>query len=166
MSSTSSGFDSVARRPFSITAGLGPSAVSAATGSEPSLATPRQAPDTAPSESRGPPVPAAPVARQVVQALADAGAEDLDPDRWVREDAGDLSAGERRRVAIARALLRARAGAVDLLLLDEPTAGLDADREDQVLRAVRGLGVATLVVAHHRGVLDAVDRVVDLGAAR
>lgn len=103
---------------------------------------------------------------QVVQALADAGAEDLDPDRWVREDAGDLSAGERRRVAIARALLRVRAGAVDLLLLDEPTAGLDADREDQVLRAVRGLGVATLVVAHHRRVLDAVDRVVDLGAAR
>lgn len=103
---------------------------------------------------------------QVVAALADAGAEDLDPDRLVREDAGDLSAGERRRVAIARALLRVRTGHVDLLLLDEPTAGLDADREDRVLQTVRQLGVTTLVVAHHPRVLDAADRVVHLGAGR
>ncbi len=103
---------------------------------------------------------------QVLQALADAGAEDLDPDRLVREDAGDLSAGERRRVAIARALLRVRSGGVDLLLLDEPTAGLDAEREDRVLQAVRDLGVTTLVVAHHPRVLAAVDRVVRLGASR
>ena len=103
---------------------------------------------------------------EVLAALGDAGAEDLDPDRVVREDAGDLSAGERRRVAIARALLRVRAGGVDLLLLDEPTAGLDAEREDRVLRAVRELGVTTLVVAHHPRVLDAVDRVVRLEAAR
>lgn len=103
---------------------------------------------------------------QVVAALTDAGAGDLDPDRVVREDAGDLSAGERRRVAIARALLRVRSGHVDLLLLDEPTAGLDADREDRVLQTVRDLGVTTLVVAHHPRVLDAVDRVVHLGAGR
>ncbi|GAA1732296.1 thiol reductant ABC exporter subunit CydD [Aeromicrobium alkaliterrae] len=99
----------------------------------------------------------------VVQALADAGAEDLDPDRVVREDAGDLSAGERRRVAIARALLRVRAGGVDLLLLDEPTAGLDAAREQRVIETVRGLGVTTLVVAHHPAVLHAADRVLELG---
>lgn len=103
---------------------------------------------------------------QVVAALADAGAEDLDPDRVVREDAGDLSAGERRRVAIARALLRVRQGDVDLLLLDEPTAGLDAEREDRVMQAVRDLGVTTLVVAHHARVLEAADRVVRLGDTR
>lgn len=102
----------------------------------------------------------------VLQALADAGASDLDPYRRVREDAGDLSAGERRRVAIARALLRVRAGGIDLLLLDEPTAGLDAEREDRVLRAVRALGVTTLVVAHHPRVLEAADRVVTLRPPR
>ncbi|WP_229053706.1 thiol reductant ABC exporter subunit CydD [Aeromicrobium sp. Leaf350] len=102
----------------------------------------------------------------VVRALADAGAADLDPDRVVREDAADLSAGERRRVAIARALLRARSGGIDLLLLDEPTAGLDADRERHVLATIRELGVTTLVVAHHPVVLRSADRVVELEPVR
>lgn len=59
----------------------------------------------------------------------------------------ELSGGEAQRVAIARAL------AVDppLLLLDEPTASLDADRRTELrdlLRVLTGEG-RTLVVATH-----------------
>lgn len=93
-------------------------------------------------------------------ALAAAGAAELDPGRVVREGGADLSAGERRRVAVARAVLRCRTRPVDLLLLDEPTAGLDAAREAAVLEVLRDLGPAVVVVAHHRRAIEAADRVV------
>jgi ABC-type polar amino acid transport system ATPase subunit len=59
----------------------------------------------------------------------------------------ELSGGEAQRVAIARAL------AVDppLLLMDEPTASLDADRRVDLARILRTLVAAgqTMVVASH-----------------
>jgi ATP-binding cassette subfamily C protein CydD len=98
----------------------------------------------------------------VARALRDAGAGDLRPDRVLGEDGRDVSAGERRRLGIARAVLRVRHGGAQLVLLDEPTAGLDRSREDDVLAMLRGLGATVLVVSHHRSTLDAADRVVDL----
>lgn len=85
---------------------------------------------------------------QVRRALRDAGAEDISPDRLIDEAGRSLSAGERRRLGIARALLRVRTGTTDLLLLDEPTAGLDDARESAVLGVLCGLDVTVLVVSH------------------
>ena len=96
----------------------------------------------------------------IARALADAGAADLSPGRRISESADDISAGERRRIAIARALLRVRTGGARLVLLDEPTAGLDATRETTILTSLRALEVTVVVVAHRPETIAAADRVV------
>jgi len=99
----------------------------------------------------------------VREALDLVGAGSLSLDHWIGDDAEGVSAGERRRIAVARALLRVTLGRTRLLVLDEPTAGLDADTEAALLGTLRGLGVATLVVSHRPAVLAAADRVVRIG---
>jgi len=56
----------------------------------------------------------------------------------------DLSGGERRRLALARLL----AGHPDCFVLDEPTAGLDRDAVQVVLRALDDARAAVLVATH------------------
>lgn len=96
-------------------------------------------------------------------ALDDAGAHMLSLDREVREGGTNLSAGELRRVGMARALLRVRHGGAHLMILDEPTAGLDRDTEERVLSSVRQSGVTILLVAHRRAAINLADRIVSVG---
>jgi ATP-binding cassette subfamily C protein CydD len=73
-----------------------------------------------------------------------------------------LSLGQRQRLGLAR-VLGSRA---PVLLLDEPTAHLDADLEARVLHAVveRARAGATVVVVGHREPVTAIaDRVVHVG---
>lgn len=93
----------------------------------------------------------------VEAALRDAGV-DLAPARIIGESGDDISAGELRRLAVARAVLRVRRGEAHLVLLDEPTAGLDADREALVLDTLRDLDVTVIVVAHRPETIAASDR--------
>jgi ATP-binding cassette, subfamily C, bacterial CydCD len=82
-------------------------------------------------------------------------------DTVLGERGAGLSAGERQRVALARAFLRD----APLLLLDEPTANLDGQTEQQVLEAVQRLstGRTVILVAHRPALLSMADRVVGLG---
>jgi ABC-type multidrug transport system fused ATPase/permease subunit len=83
---------------------------------------------------------------------------------WIGEQGLRLSGGQRQRLAIARAILRD----APLLLLDEPTANLDALTERQVMRALRTLmaGRATLVVTHRLSGLEAADEILVLRQGR
>ncbi|MCW3159051.1 thiol reductant ABC exporter subunit CydD [Micropruina sonneratiae] len=94
-----------------------------------------------------------------------AGGSSLDPRREVGDDGEGLSAGERRRVAVARAALRVRSGRADLLVLDEPTAGLDGATEASVLDALSGLGATVLAVSHRPAVIARADRLIPLSPA-
>jgi ATP-binding cassette subfamily C protein CydD len=75
-----------------------------------------------------------------------------------------LSSGERQRLALARAFLRRAAGA-PVVLLDEPTAHLDAATADGVRAAAARLldGALGVVVAHDAGWEALADDVVALG---
>ncbi len=72
-----------------------------------------------------------------------------------------LSVGQRQRLALTRALVEAR----PLLILDEPTAHLDAISEDQivkVLRHFRSQDTTILVIAHRGAVLGIADHVISV----
>ncbi|MBC1397101.1 ABC transporter ATP-binding protein [Listeria welshimeri] len=71
-----------------------------------------------------------------------------------------LSGGEKQRVAIARALMNNP----DIILADEPTASLDANRGHKVVQMiadeVKRKNKAAIMVTHDERVLDLVDRVI------
>jgi ATP-binding cassette subfamily C protein CydCD len=91
---------------------------------------------------------------------ADAARVDLALDGPVGERGAGLSTGQQRRVALARALVTDR----PLLLLDEPTEGVDADTQTALLAALPAAlaGRSAVVVSHRPEVLAACDRVVAL----
>jgi ATP-binding cassette subfamily C protein CydC len=79
-------------------------------------------------------------------------------DTEVGEGGSAVSGGEARRIALARALLKD----VPLLLLDEPTEGLDASTERDVVARLAGriAGRTVLLVTHRPACLSLADRVV------
>ena len=68
---------------------------------------------------------------------------------------GSLSGGQRQRIAIARAVIRD----TPILILDEPTVGLDAASEQSVIEALDKLmkGRTSVVIAHHLGTIRQAD---------
>ena len=78
--------------------------------------------------------------------------------------AGYLSFGQTRRLALARLWAEPAA----LILLDEPTVGLDAEAQAHLEKALAGLTAAgaTLVIAAHGGTDAAAAVTVDLDEAR
>ncbi len=95
---------------------------------------------------------------QVWMCLAQAGVADefsadaAGLDRMINVDGSGISVGQAQRLALARAMIREPR----ILILDEPTAALDAKSESAVVealqRAARG-GAIVLVVAHRQAML-------------
>jgi ATP-binding cassette subfamily B protein len=107
---------------------------------------------------------------EVAAAAAAAGLQEFVPglpdgyDTVVGERGATLSGGQRQRVAIARALVRRS----PILVLDEPTTGLDSTTQRAVFDALRRLmaGTTTLLVTHHLPLVRDADEIVVLEHGR
>lgn len=85
-------------------------------------------------------------------------------DTPLQEQGGNLSVGQAQRIALARTL----AEPVQLLILDEPTASLDALSEQLVLDTLNAIPAdcAVITVTHRLEQIDSMDRVLMLDAGR
>ncbi|MEV4138818.1 thiol reductant ABC exporter subunit CydD [Dactylosporangium sp. NPDC049742] len=77
------------------------------------------------------------------------------------DDGAGLSAGQRQRIALARVFLRD----APLVLLDEPTANLDAATEAGILAAIRAhaTGRTVIMTAHRPALIALADRAIRVG---
>jgi ATP-binding cassette subfamily B protein len=103
---------------------------------------------------------------EIVQAARDADAHEFItalPDGYqttVGKDGFQLSGGQRQRIAIARAFLRATL----VLVLDEPTAGLDTESVGRLISPLRRLmtGRTTILITHDWALAQQADSVYTL----
>ena len=85
-------------------------------------------------------------------------------DTMLGERAANLSGGQRQRIAIARAFIRD----APILILDEPTTGLDAAATEQVLLGLRELmqGKTTVIVSHDLNLISSADGIIVIDEGR
>lgn len=97
-------------------------------------------------------------ATEVIKALS--GGIDTQLGRWFK-DGAELSGGQWQKIALARAFMREQA---DILVLDEPTAALDAEAEHEVFKRFRSLaqGRTTIVISHRFPTVRMADRILVL----
>ena len=106
--------------------------------------------------------------QQLLDAMTQARALDILQEKgWdylIGDGAAGLSVGQAQRLALARALLFPSR----LLLLDEPTASLDSDNEQQILAALPPLlrGRTSLMVSHRLDQIDEADQLLLLGQSQ
>jgi ATP-binding cassette, subfamily B, bacterial len=84
--------------------------------------------------------------------------------RWFK-DGRELSGGQWQKIALSRAFMRIRA---DVLVLDEPTAAMDARAEAQVFERFRQLGSdrMTILISHRFSTVRMADRILVLEQGR
>jgi ATP-binding cassette subfamily B protein len=84
--------------------------------------------------------------------------------RWFK-DGTELSGGQWQKLAIARAFMREEA---DILVLDEPTAALDAEAEKAVFDRFRALtrGRTTILISHRFPTVRMADRIIVIEGGR
>ena len=101
---------------------------------------------------------------EIIEAARDANADEFIskfPEGYytiLGERGSNLSGGQRQRIAIARAFIRD----TPILILDEPSTGLDAESTDQVLQALRKLmkGKTTIIISHELNLIRNADKII------
>ena len=101
---------------------------------------------------------------EIIEAAKNANAHDFIskfPDGYytlLEERGSNLSGGQRQRIAIARAFVRD----TPILILDEPSTGLDAESTDLVLQALRKLmkGKTTIIISHELNLIRDADKII------
>lgn len=105
---------------------------------------------------------------EIIEAARNANADEFIskfPDGYytiLNERGSNLSGGQRQRIAIARAFIRD----TPILILDEPSTGLDAESTDQVLQALRKLmkGKTTIIISHELNLIRDADKIIVIKA--
>jgi len=84
--------------------------------------------------------------------------------KWFR-DGRELSGGQWQKIALSRAFMRTRA---DILVLDEPTAAMDAQAEAEIFEHFRQLsqGRITILISHRFSTVRMADEIVVLDRGR
>ena len=84
--------------------------------------------------------------------------------KWFR-DGRELSGGQWQKIALSRAFMRTRA---DILVLDEPTAAMDAQAEAEVFEHFRQLARdrITILISHRFSTVRMADQIVVLNRGR
>jgi len=97
-------------------------------------------------------------AKPVIEGLASG--IDTPLGRWF-QDGADLSGGQWQKIALARGFMREQA---DMLVLDEPTAALDAEAEHAVFERFKQLsaGRTTIIISHRFPTVRMADRILVL----
>lgn len=85
-------------------------------------------------------------------------------DTWIGERGGLLSGGQARRLVLARAILKD----APVLLLDEPTEGLDSNTEAEFMQALTAwldadTSRTVMMITHRPALLDIADQIIPLG---
>jgi ATP-binding cassette subfamily C protein CydC len=85
-------------------------------------------------------------------------------DTWIGEHGAQLSGGQRQRLGIARLLL----GEPGVVVLDEPTAGLDPTTEEELLRSLLGAleGRASILISHRLVAMAEIDEILVIDRGR
>jgi zinc/manganese transport system ATP-binding protein len=103
--------------------------------------------------------------RRIERSRVDEAMSRTDVAHLARRGFAELSGGQRQRTLLAQGI----AGRADLLLLDEPTTGLDDDSAARIRRVVgeeSARGAAVVCVSHDPDLLAAADRLVRLAEGR
>ena len=101
---------------------------------------------------------------EIIEAAQNANADEFIskfPDGYytiLGERGSNLSGGQRQRIAIARAFIRD----TPILILDEPSTGLDAESTDLVLQALRKLmkDKTTIIISHELNLIRHADQII------
>ena len=101
---------------------------------------------------------------EIIEAAKNANADEFIskfPDGYytiLGERGSNLSGGQRQRIAIARAFIRD----TPILILDEPSTGLDAESTDLVLQALRKLmkDKTTIIISHELSLIRNADKII------
>ena len=88
---------------------------------------------------------------------------DMADDAIIHKPVTELSVGQQQRVAAARALI----GAPEILIADEPTSSMDADRRqafiELLFRECDAAGSTMMFVSHDQGLQQPFDRAIEFG---
>ena len=102
------------------------------------------------------------------QAIQMAALDDVSPDSEVGASGAYLSGGQAQRVSLARTFYRALDRKTPLILLDEPTSAIDAQRATRVAKSLvdlAGSGRAVAVITHQPDLIDLADSIIEVSAS-